>query len=665
MDATTAIQSRAIGSRLVERNLLTDEQLEHALRVQEETGGWLGQIVLDEFGVTQFEFTSVLVEQDAELQGAKQKVDPAPKRPAQPIEQLTPKTVQIRRPIGEVFVELGLITSEELAAALELQRKTGARLGEVLIEQGYVTRLDLAGALATHWQPRESLSSEGEQAASNGGSPALLVDPGWSAEDHAAIAELAGRLSVAEKQLQAPPPDAPRRGVLRRSRDTGVSDLGARVDELALRVSGLGSVNSAIADLSASVEQIGAVRVSEALATGARLAGVESSISGLSGMEGRLQDAAERALAATAGEIADRLVELREELAFAAARLETVDPSERLLELALRIDRTARDGHDRIGGLADDLTLRLAEIRARIDGLVDRDEAVAASRADRADLEAHTAALELQLSTQRDETAALRARVEATGQASADVALWQERIEALIEQRLADVEMRVATESARARAGSDSAVASLRREVESLDARLNEMLALRHREAQAARIEREELGSEFEAIAASVGERLERIEDVLATAGTSELRAMVGELEGRIEAQTAIGEEQVRVTERALRKGLASLGEKLAGSAAKHSKSAKGAGRSIERLGAAVTEADARLADQIPASPLEGCVAFAPTQKGYRLVELPGAPPELGATIEIEDSENPLVVTRYGRSPLPFDGRPCVYLDRA
>ena len=87
--------------------------------------------------------------------------------------------------------------------------------------------------------------------------------------------------------------------------------------------------------------------------------------------------------------------------------------------------------------------------------------------------------------------------------------------------------------------------------------------------------------------------------------------------------------------------------------------------RSIERLGAAVVEADARMADQIPVLPVEGCVAFAPTAAGYRLVEIAGVPPEIGSTIELQDIDGSLVVTRYGRSPLPLDSRPCAYLDRA
>ena len=123
--------------------------------------------------------------------------------------------------------------------------------------------------------------------------------------------------------------------------------------------------------------------------------------------------------------------------------------------------------------------------------------------------------------------------------------------------------------------------------------------------------------------------------------------------------------EQARATERALRKGLASLGERLVDTESAYVDAGKALRRSIERLGAAVVEADARMADQIPVSEAEGCVAFAPTAAGYRLVELPGTPPEIGSTIELEECEGPLVVTRYGRSPLPLDSRPCAYLDRA
>ncbi len=58
-----------------------------------------------------------------------------------------------RRRIGEVFVELGFITSSQLDDALEVQRRTGERIGEILVKRGSITRFDLASALTEHWDP--------------------------------------------------------------------------------------------------------------------------------------------------------------------------------------------------------------------------------------------------------------------------------------------------------------------------------------------------------------------------------------------------------------------------------------------------------------------------------------------------------------------------------
>ena len=41
-----------------------------------------------------------------------------------------------RQRIGEIFVELGFITPDELDAALVVQGKTGALIGQILVDQG-------------------------------------------------------------------------------------------------------------------------------------------------------------------------------------------------------------------------------------------------------------------------------------------------------------------------------------------------------------------------------------------------------------------------------------------------------------------------------------------------------------------------------------------------
>lgn len=45
----------------------------------------------------------------------------------------------MRKRLGDILQERGLISQEELAAALEEQRRSGDRLGESLVKLGFVT----------------------------------------------------------------------------------------------------------------------------------------------------------------------------------------------------------------------------------------------------------------------------------------------------------------------------------------------------------------------------------------------------------------------------------------------------------------------------------------------------------------------------------------------
>ena len=550
---------------------------------------------------------------------------------------LTPADVRLRRPIGEIFVELGFITADQLEAALVVQRRTGARIGEILVEQGSLTRLDLASALAEHWEPRRSEPETGGHSLVNGTSAPAPAGIGWSAEDHAAIAELELRLRVAEERLRAEPAERQRWGLRRRSAKDAEAALQSQVTGIAGRLAALDDVEAALAELRLSVERLDAVRVAEALATGTRLAGAEAAVTALDGLEERVRDGVDRELAGHFEALAARFertegrldtvdalearlaaltaveTELRAELEELRDRPPVDDPDERLLELSVRIDRTARDGHDRVVGLAEEL---------------------------RAEAAAKVAELGARLQGEPEETAALRSRV-------------------------AELEEDVA----RAHADAERMATAWRAEVGSLAGRIDELLGLRHADARAARAATDQLGERLDEL---VGLRAGDAETDAAATQAMELReelerltAAVAALGTRLDEQAAIGEEQARVTERAVSKGLASLGKRLVGPEAKYASEGKGLRRSIERLGAAVVEADARLAGQIPVVEGAGWVAFAPTDAGYRLVELSGSQPELGATVEVAESEGLLVVTRYGRSPLPFDGRPCAFLDRA
>ena len=56
-----------------------------------------------------------------------------------------------RRRIGEILVELGIVTDEDISQALDEQRSSGLRLGDVLLQRGYVKPRDMVRALAVQF----------------------------------------------------------------------------------------------------------------------------------------------------------------------------------------------------------------------------------------------------------------------------------------------------------------------------------------------------------------------------------------------------------------------------------------------------------------------------------------------------------------------------------
>jgi len=59
-------------------------------------------------------------------------------------------------------------------------------------------------------------------------------------------------------------------------------------------------------------------------------------------------------------------------------------------------------------------------------------------------------------------------------------------------------------------------------------------------------------------------------------------------------------------------------------------------------------------------SALQDYLCFAPGKEGYRLVHGSGRVPAIGDPYDLDGAGH--LVTRIGRSPLPFDSRRCVYL---
>jgi hypothetical protein len=418
-------------------------------------------------------------------------------------------------------------------------------------------------------------------------------------------------------------------------------ELGNRVDE---------AVGAIRADLEARSTGFGSklkAQSNEAAALRARVEELQAAAVGYASFEARLESMLEQRLDGLASRITDEVAAARADAEQATAAVSAATGS-----LGARIEEL-------FGAREADVQ----KARAASEKLAERVEALAGLRADDADAaraaaEDLSARLESLAESLHAEAADARAAADGLAAQIGDLHGLHAADLAAAELAGAELSARLDDHAVRSAAAAFEVEQALREELGGVAARLEE------RDAQGIEA-REELRGELERVASSVGWRLERIEESLASDDSEELKATVAELERRLEEQVALGAEQVRVTERALRKGLASLGERLVDNESAYVEAGHALRRSIGRLGAAVVEADARMADQIPVSEAEGCVAFAPTAAGYRLVELPGKPPEVGSTVELEACDGPLVVTRYGRSPLPLDNRPCAYLDRA
>src|ERR1041384_681899 len=96
------LTSSLIGQRLIESGLLTEEQLEEALRLQSETGLLLGEVCLLKNWLS--------------------------------YEKLKECLPSLRSKLGDRLLSLGYITMDNLWLAILEQRHTGERLGEILIK---------------------------------------------------------------------------------------------------------------------------------------------------------------------------------------------------------------------------------------------------------------------------------------------------------------------------------------------------------------------------------------------------------------------------------------------------------------------------------------------------------------------------------------------------
>lgn len=120
---------KALGARLVEGGLITEEQLAQALEYQKSHELLLGE-ALQALGFLSASQLAAFISQD---KGAR---------------------------IGELLIQSGYVNREKLNQALEYQRKHGGRLGLICVELGFLTNEQLDALLAGQKQEKTLLGDE-------------------------------------------------------------------------------------------------------------------------------------------------------------------------------------------------------------------------------------------------------------------------------------------------------------------------------------------------------------------------------------------------------------------------------------------------------------------------------------------------------------------------
>jgi hypothetical protein len=102
-----------------------------------------------------------------------------------------------KRRLGDIVVERGLVTADQLNQALELQQESGAKLGEVLVQLGFITRVGLAGVITEQWDDLRVTTSGRKNAETDARTAALacssVVETALRERLEALTVELAAR----------------------------------------------------------------------------------------------------------------------------------------------------------------------------------------------------------------------------------------------------------------------------------------------------------------------------------------------------------------------------------------------------------------------------------------------------------------------------------------
>jgi hypothetical protein len=263
------------------------------------------------------------------------------------------------RRIGDILLELGFATEEDLVKANVEQERTGQPLGQILVELGCITRLELASALAEQWSD-QSASIKLLPIPPPASAPRPEADPHHDDDQYAArlqdaVAELALRVGA---------------GASRPSEefDDRVTDLAERVEATVARTQ---RIEATLATLAESLEGVTG-GVEEAF--GALQSGVAGLALDLARIDTTVADLTAQPAAAPAAdpELAARIEELGSTVAALAER-PVGDPNaaSRLEELAALVE-TAGTPDDALVTRIEEVVAAVAAIEERVAELAAR-----------------------------------------------------------------------------------------------------------------------------------------------------------------------------------------------------------------------------------------------------------------------------------------------------
>jgi chromosome segregation ATPase len=533
--------------------------------------------------------------------------------------------------LGELFVEKGLITPEELAEALAEQKESGKRIGQVLVQKGLVSRPDLTTVLA------EQL---GVVLAKQEGFGAGL----WSEikRRHPRGRDDEGGEQEPSEPARPPEPQDLRLaliGELDADGDTKPGEVESLRQQLAFSSNRLHEERTAHDGTKRMLEEARG----ELGAAGQELADWRERAARAEDSDEKAQAAARLVeLEATATELRAELDARERELSAASNEVQA-----QLAAETNRLEDELKALRDQHQGSKDAIAALTAQVDEQRACAVESQRLLDEARAEADALQATVAELHSELDKARKEG----------GESQAAVAALTAQLD---EKRASGDELARRLDEARAdSAAFEATIAELREELssreekaEKFERKLGELRTelaageeARSREA-AARVATETELAQLQSDALALSQDLEetRAAHVAARREAGRLESRCAELEP---LEALLAQANADVTART--ESLAELAAVLETTQAE--------------LQAVQTELAERPEPPPVEEPAATHVVFLPSAKGYALAELPGPTPDRGAYEDVDEVR--FVVSRIGPSPLPADRRRCAYLEVA